>query len=65
MLGDAWSISVQFRKYLTGLRHNVSKAYHALLTGLLELHTRKLTTYGFLGVSFGGKIQSFIIILDK
>ena len=61
LLSDQWRIMGRFRNYKYVLATDVTKAYHQLRTGLVELHVHRVvfrkplsepwTSYGFLCVS--------------
>ena len=63
MLSDPYEILIRFRNRIHALSTDVTKAYHALRTGIIEMHLRRVMyrkskhlpwqTYGFLCVSFG------------
>ena len=63
LLSDLYRILLRFRNRKYAISTDVTKAYHGLRTGLLEMHLGRLVyrksereewqTYGFLCVSFG------------
>ena len=71
MLGDAFSIFQRFRTYEQACLSDVSKCYHRLRTGLLEMHVRRVlwrfsesepwVVYGLCCVSFGDRCASAVL----
>ena len=63
LLSDPYEILLRFRNHIYAITTDVTKAYHALRTGEIEMHIRRVVyrksktdpweTYGFLCVSFG------------
>ena len=63
MLSDPYRILLRFRNRKYAISTDVTKAYHGLRTGELEMHLRRVVyrkeptdtwkTFGFLCVSFG------------
>ena len=63
MLSDPYRIMLRFRNRKYAISTDVTKAYHGLRTGPVEMHLRRVVhrrksetewkTYGFLCVSFG------------
>ena len=42
MLNDMWALLIRFRGYCIGLIRDLTKAYHSVRTGLLEMHLRRV-----------------------
>ena len=71
MLSDPWSILLRFRNYRYALATDVTKAYHQLRTGPVEMHTRRVLyrtspdqpwqTFAFQCVSFGDRPAAAIL----
>ena len=66
VLNDVWEMLVRFRENEKALVSDVTKAYHQMVTGLLEMHLRRVVwrnsqpgkkwkVYGFLSVTFGDR----------
>ena len=72
VLSDLWELLLRFRSYRHGLISDVTKAYHSMKTGLLELHLRRVVwrhgdrgadwkVYGFLVVAFGDRQAAVLL----
>ena len=64
MLNDMWALLIRFRRYCIGLIRDLTKAYHSMRTGLLEMHLRRVVwrhadpkaeVYAFMVVTFGDR----------
>ena len=70
-LADTYELLIRFRGYSKGLISDITKAYYALVTGLMEMHLRRVVwrkdrtgnwdIYGFLCVSFGDRPAAVIL----
>ena len=72
VLLDIWELLVRFRCYTVALVSDITKAYHSLKTGLLEMHLRRVVwrhgvqgaewkVYGFLVVAFGDRQAAVLL----
>ena len=74
-LNDIWEVFVRFRNQEVGLSGDISKAYYQMLTGLLEMHVRRVLwrdgpgtpwkIYGFVVVSMGDTPAATFMELTK
>ena len=64
MLNDMWELLIRFRRYCIGLIRDLTKAYHSMRTGLLEMHLRRVVwrhadpkakVYAFMVVTLGDR----------
>ena len=74
-LNDLYELFIRFRSYPYGLTGDISKAYHQILTGPLEKHTRRVLwrysqdepwkIYGFQVLSMGDAPAATIMELTR
>ena len=70
MLNDMWALLIRFRGYCIGLIRDLTKAYHSMRTGLLEMHLRRVVwrhadpkaeVYAFMVVTFGDRVTAALL----
>ena len=72
MLSDLWSLMMRFRGHRYALISDITKAYHSLKTGVLEMHIRRIVwrygdanekwrVFGLLVIAFGDRTAAALL----